>query len=116
MKPLLVSAGVIEPRSRSAALSAAHLDGAKKSSRREVGLIRVTESDPSYGALVDAPFPIATKTEPSPATTGPPGAQIPPSRLVGTTQAVPPARPLAFSEITAPLYWPQSPAKPPNAM
>src|SRR5262249_28072268 len=72
-----ISAGVIEPRSRSARLSASQLAGANRPIRRKLGESAVTESDPSYGADV-APLPALTKTVPSGAMTGPPGAHMPP--------------------------------------
>ena len=58
--PLLSSAGAVEPRSRSLALSCGQVTGAKIPVRRRPGVSAVTESLPSQGGAVAAPLPALT--------------------------------------------------------
>ncbi len=95
-------AGESEPRSRSSALSCCQLLGAKKSVRTSCGESASTESEPWFCPLVSVPLPTDTSSRP-PSTTGPPLAQMPPSRLVGTVyERIGPA-PVAGTDSTVPV-------------
>ena len=58
--PSLSRPAAVDPRSRSLALSAAQVTGAKMPVRRRPGVSAVTESLPSQGGAVAAPLPTLT--------------------------------------------------------
>src|SRR6516164_5108144 len=110
------STGWVDPRSWSLALSSAQTVGAKKLLRTRPGVSRVTESLPSYGwPEPAAPFPTETHRSPSGPVTGPAVPQTAPSLLVGVCQLTSGPPPDSGTPTTEPMYWPQSPASPPNA-
>ena len=79
------SAGWVEPRSRSCALSSAQVDGANTPVRRSPGDSAVTESLSSKRVPVSSPLPTLTYMVPSGPVTGPAVPHTAPSRGVGTT-------------------------------
>src|SRR4051794_9728521 len=96
------SNGPVEPRSVSWALRAAAFRGAQNAVRWRLGLRRMTEL-PKSNDVVDEPLPVATNRLPRASTAGPDGAQIAPSRCVGTRKLwSAPVGPLAGADTTQP--------------
>src|SRR3954463_15853520 len=96
------SSGPVEPRSVSLALSAVAFAGAQYAVRRRLGLRRMTEL-PKSKDVVEEPLPVATNRLPPASTAGPEGAQIAPSRCVGTSKDCrAPFGPLAGADTTQP--------------
>jgi hypothetical protein len=96
-------AGDWVPRSRSPALSSAHTLGAKKSASSASVVMANTESLLSYGSPSEAsPLPTSTKRR-LPSHTGPGGAQMPASRVVGTVYASTSPDPSSGAPMSRPL-------------
>src|SRR5689334_8293602 len=96
------SSGPTEPRSVSLLLSWAALAGAKYDCRWSDGDSRMTVL-PKSKLDAESPFPVDTKSRPLASTAAPDGAQIAPSRWVGTWKfASPPLGPDAGADTTQP--------------
>ena len=77
-------------------------DGAKKDCRLSDGDRRMTAL-PKSKLVVESPLPVDTKSRPLPSTAAPEGAQIAPSRWVGTWKpASAPVGPPAGADTTQP--------------
>src|SRR2546430_11907838 len=108
------SSGPTEPRSVSLLLSSAVLGGAKYDCRRSEGDSRKTVL-PKSKLDVESPLPVDTNSRPAPSTAAPDGAQIAPSRWVGTWKfASAPLGPEAGADTTQPGEVPQAPNSPPH--
>src|SRR5919198_4433152 len=94
------SSGPVDPRSVSLLLSSGALLGAQNDVLRRAGVRRITEL-PKSKELDEAPFPVDTKRLPRASMDGPGGAQIAPSRAVGTWNPCrAPRGPLAGTDTT----------------
>src|SRR4051812_30754874 len=96
------SSGPVEPRSPSSALRAVAFRGAQNAVRLRLGLRRMTEL-PKSKEVVEEPLPVATNRLPPASIAGPEGAQIAPSRCVGTWKdSRAPFGPLVGADTTQP--------------